>query len=57
MNNNFVKTTDENVAKELSATLKLVNNQNGVWTFLNDGKMTFSDNNKDKIVFSNKLEL
>lgn len=55
--NNFVKTTDENVAKELSATLKLINNQNGVWTFLNNGKMTFSEKDKNKIVFSNKLEL
>lgn len=57
MDNKFVKTTDENVAKELSATLKLVNNQNGVWTFLNDARMTFSDVNKNKIVLSNKLEL
>ena len=57
MNDKFVKTTDENVAKELSAILKLVNNQNGVWTFLNDARMTFSDVNKNKIVLSNKLEL
>lgn len=54
---NFVKTTDENVAKELSATLKLINHQNGVWTFVNDGTLKFSDEDQKKIAYSNKLEL
>lgn len=53
----FIKTTDKNVADELVKTLKLINQQGGVWTFLYDGKLQFSDDDKNKIVYSNKLEL
>lgn len=54
---NFVKTTDSFVASELSKKLKLINQNNGVWTFLNDYKQTFSDEYKNKIIYTDKIEM
>ena len=53
----FIKTTDSVLAEKLKASgMKLISNNNGIFTFLNEGNlpMLFADNTK--IIFSNKIE-
>lgn len=54
----FVKTSDSDTADKLiKSGMQLLNQQNGVWTFVNDPKipMKFADNTK--IIYTNKLEM
>ena len=52
----FVKTRCPDTAKILIAEgLTLVSESDGVWTFINNNKQTFSDCEKNKIVFTNVL--
>lgn len=53
----FIKVMDEETARKLSKNLKLINKQNGVWTFLNDSKLFFDENIKQKITYSNILSV
>lgn len=60
MKQNFIKTTDSETSKKLSALgFQKVDNTNGVYTFLNNGKIRFSDNDidKKKIQYSNILSI
>lgn len=53
----FIKTTDKETAEKLKAEgLYLFSEQNGMFTFINNGKKVEFDKT-DKLVFSNKLEL
>lgn len=53
---NFLYVEDEKTIKELKANGFTFLNKNGkVATFLNDGKLQFSDDIKKKVVFSKKL--
>lgn len=55
---NFIKTTDVETAEKLkTAGFTLVNKSGNCWTFMNDKNTQFSENEKKKIVYSNKLEM
>lgn len=56
MNKLFIKTTDKDTAKKLQDQgLELVSQQGGVYCFLNNPSLSFSDNHH--IVFSNTLSV
>lgn len=56
MNKKFIVTKDPDVAKQLAATFKQVNNANGTWVFLNEVSMSFNfAEYGKKIVFTNIL--
>lgn len=56
--NNFVKTSDKDTADKLiKAGFTLVNKDTSVWTFLNNGPMLFSDDEKKKIIYTNALSV
>lgn len=56
MNKKFIVTKDPDVAKQLAATFKQVNNANGVWVFLNENPTSFNFSKcNDKIAFTNIL--
>lgn len=56
MNKKFIVTKDPDVAKQLAATFKQVNNSNGTWVFLNEASMSFNFSEcNDKIAFTNIL--
>lgn len=60
MKQNFIKTTDSETSKKLSALgFQKVDNTNDIYTFLNTGKIQFSDNDidKKKIQYSNMLSI
>ena len=60
MKQNFIKTTDFETASKLEKLgFQKVDNTNGTYTFLNTGKIQFSDNNidKKKIQYSNMLSI
>lgn len=60
MKQNFIKTTDSETSKKLSALgFQKVDNTNCIYTFLNTGKIQFSDNDidKKKIQYSNMLSI
>ena len=60
MKQNFIKTTDSETSKKLSALgFQKVDNTNGIYTFLNTSKIQFSDNDidKKKIQYSNMLSI
>ena len=60
MKQNFIKTTDSETSKKLSALgFQKVDNTNGIYIFLNTGKIQFSDNDidKKKIQYSNMLSI
>ena len=60
MKQNFIKTTDFETSKKLSALgFQKVYNTNGIYTFLNTGKIQFSDNDidKKKIQYSNIVSI
>ena len=56
MNKKFIVTKDPDVAKQLAATFKQVNNANGTWVFLNEAPtfFNFAEFGK-KIAFTNIL--
>lgn len=54
MKSKFIITTSEVSAEMLEAAgFELISQSSGQWTFLNNGKMQFS--NLEKITFTNKL--
>lgn len=54
MKSKFIITTSEVSAEMLEvAGFELISHSSGQWTFLNNGKMQFS--NLEKITFTNKL--
>lgn len=57
MEQNFIKTSDSNTAEKLkNEGFTLLNKDiNGFFTFINDGKMLFND--EEEIIFTNKIEL
>lgn len=58
MDANFIITRDEEVRDILlSQGLKLLQQANGVYTFMNSAMLVFSGDLKDKLVFTNKLFL
>lgn len=58
MDANFIMTRDEKVRDILlSQGLELLQQANGVYTFMNSAKLVFSGDLKDKLVFTNKLFL
>ena len=60
MKQNFIKTTDTSTAEKLSSLgFQKINVTNGIYTFLNTGKIQFSDNDidKKKIQYSNMLNI
>lgn len=59
MKQNFIKTTDSETSKKLSALgFQKIDKQNGIYTFLNTDKLMFSDNiDKSKIQYSNMLNI
>ena len=49
MKQNFIKTADSETSKKLSALgFQKVDNTNGIYTFLNTGKIQFSNNDIDR---------
>ena len=60
MKQNFIKTSDsETASKLLKLGFQKVDNTNGIYTFLNTGKIQFSENDidKSKIQYSNMLSI
>lgn len=55
----LIKTRDEGVAKELIASkFTLVNKDaSGMYTFLNNGHKTFSEEEKKKMAFTNMMTM
>lgn len=54
--NNFIVTQDMETAKELSNIgFTLVQESSGIWTFLNCKNLTFTDNQKRKFIYSDKI--
>lgn len=50
----FIKTSNEDTYKELlKRGYTFINYSSNMWTFVNDGKMTFSDT--DKVIYTNIL--
>ena len=55
---NFIRTTDEQTAEELrKAGFKELPKQGRVFCFLNNGKLAFSEDQKKKVHYSNKMEV
>ena len=55
---NFIKTSDEELAKNLRlCDYKELKKQGKFFVFVNNGKMTFSETDKKKVVFTNKMEV
>lgn len=58
MINHFIKTTDDETALKLKAEgFSLISKDGNVYTFLNDGKMNFADEDKKKMAFTNVLAM
>jgi hypothetical protein len=60
MEQNFIKTTDVSTAEKLSSLgFQRIDITNGIYTFLNSGKIQFSNNDIDKrkIQYSNMLSI
>lgn len=60
MKQNFIKTTDVSTAEKLSSLgFQRIDITNGIYTFLNSGKIQFSsdDIDKRKIQYSNMLSI
>lgn len=57
MKQNFIKTSDsETASKMINLGFQEIDEQNGIYTFLNTDKMQFSDDiDKSKIQYSNNL--
>lgn len=55
---NFIKTTDEHTANALmNIGFQIINESNGVWTFINSPKIVFDDQEVQNIAYSNVLNL
>ena len=52
MNKKFIGTRDSEVAKQLAAAFKQINNFNGAWVFLNEVSTSFSFEQFDKSKFT-----
>lgn len=53
MKQNFIKTTDTSTAEKLSSLgFQKIDVTNGIYTFLNSGKIQFSNDDIDKKKFS-----
>lgn len=58
MKNNFVKTSDEKMADKLIENrFTFICKQNGIYTFINDGKLLFSDDEKKKLIYTDILAI
>lgn len=59
MKQNFIKTSDsETASKMINLGIQKIDEQNGIYTFLNTDKLTFSDDiDKSKIQYSNMLDI
>lgn len=58
MVNHFIKTTDDETALKLKAEgFSLISKDGNVYTFMNDGKMNFADEDKKKMAFTNVLAM
>lgn len=58
MINHFIKTTDDETALKLKAEgFSLISKDGNVYTFMNDGKMNFADEDKKKMAFTNVLAM
>ena len=57
MKQNFIKTSDsETASKMINLGFQKIDEQNGIYTFLNTDKLMFSDDiDKSKIQYSNML--
>ena len=56
--NNFICTSDENTADKLKEQgFQLVSNEHGMFTFINNVKLNFSDEEKKKISYTNMLSI
>ena len=51
MNKKFIVTRDSEVAKQLAAAFKQINNFNGTWVFLNEVSASFNFEQLDKTKF------
>ena len=52
MNKKFIVTRDSEVAKQLAAAFKQINNFNGTWVFLNEVSTSFSFEQLDRTKFA-----
>lgn len=53
----FIKTQDHSLAEKLKESgFKLISENNGMFTFLNDTKLPFKFSDNTKIYYSDKLE-
>lgn len=59
MEQNFIKTSDpETASKMINLGFQKIDEQNGIYTFLNTDKFMFSDDiDKSKIQYSNMLNI
>lgn len=59
MKQNFIKTSDSDIAKKLANIgFQKIDDSNGIYTFLNSDKMNFSEDiDKSKIQYSNMLNI
>lgn len=54
----FIKTKDKETAQRLrSEGFQCVNESSGVFTFINDSRMTFSNDEMENVVYDNKLNI
>ena len=55
---NFIKTSDEELAKTLRFSgYKELKKQGKFFVFLNNGKLNFTQDQKKKMVYTNKMEV
>lgn len=59
MKQNFIKTSDSEIASKMTNLgFQKIDEQNGIYTFLNTDKLMFSDDiDKSKIQYSNMLNI
>lgn len=55
-NKNFIKTSDSYVASVLRLSkYTCIEEKDGMWTFINDGNMKFSEEDNKKMIYTNIL--
>lgn len=58
MKSNFIKTSDEKMADKLiESRFTFVCRQGNFYTFINDGKLLFSDDEKKKVIYTDILAI
>ena len=58
MDKNFIRTTDEKIKDELiSKGYQLIHSDNHSWTFINDKSKPMTFSGKDKVAFTNILNV